>query len=96
MSENNRQSENSINPEKPYSLMDGAAGDIVRVAGEIDRQRKVSQNPENPLDTRLEAYEDIIDSEVGDTSLVRARNIERKMGIRQLLLKFEEIGRAHV
>src|SRR5690606_4936145 len=42
-----------------------------------------------PIDTRLEAFEDIIDSEVGDTILWRAKNIERELGIRQIWLKFE-------
>jgi threonine synthase len=41
------------------------------------------------LSHRLEAYEDIIDSEVGDTTLSRARNIERETGLRQIYLKFE-------
>lgn len=41
------------------------------------------------LAERLEAFEDMTDSEVGDTSLVRARNLEREFGIRQLYLKFE-------
>ncbi len=38
---------------------------------------------------RLEAYEDIFNIEVGDTSLSRARNIERETGIKQLYIKFE-------
>ncbi len=38
---------------------------------------------------RVECYEDIINIEVGDTSLSRARNLEREAGIRQLYLKFE-------
>lgn len=38
---------------------------------------------------RIESYEDIISLEVGDTSLSRARNIERETGSRQLFLKFE-------
>ncbi|MEO9804734.1 MAG: pyridoxal-phosphate dependent enzyme [Reichenbachiella sp.] len=38
---------------------------------------------------RIESYEDIINLEVGDTSLSRARNIERKTDLRQLFLKFE-------
>ena len=42
-----------------------------------------------PLENRLEAYEDIFDSEIGDTSLSRARNIEREVGFRQIYLKFE-------
>lgn len=41
------------------------------------------------LEERLEAYEDIIDSEVGDTSETRARHLERETGLRQLYLKFE-------
>jgi len=45
--------------------------------------------PSLSLEDRLEIYEDIIDSEVGDTSLVRARNLEREFGLRQLYLKFE-------
>ena len=50
---------------------------------------KVITNPENLLEERLEAFEDIIDSEVGDTALVRARHIERETGLRQIYLKFE-------
>jgi len=38
---------------------------------------------------RIESFEDIINIEVGDTSLSRARNIEREAGMRQLFLKFE-------
>ena len=41
------------------------------------------------LQERLDAYEDIIDSEVGDTGIFRARNMEREVGIRQVFLKFE-------
>ncbi len=38
---------------------------------------------------RLESYEDIISLEVGDTSLNRARYLEREFDIRQLLIKYE-------
>ena len=38
---------------------------------------------------RIESYEDIINLEVGDTSLSRARNIEREAATRQIFLKFE-------
>lgn len=50
---------------------------------------KVAADPERAIDERIEAYEDIIDSEVGDTDLFRARNIEREAGLRQIFLKFE-------
>lgn len=49
----------------------------------------VAADPSSDLDERLEAYEDIIDSEVGDTDILRARNIERDAGLRQIFLKFE-------
>ncbi len=74
---------------KPYDLMDGATGRISRIARDVDAQRRIAANPEYSIEERLEAYEDIIDSEVGDTSMVRARNIEREMGLRQIYLKFE-------
>jgi threonine synthase len=76
-------------PEEPFDLIDGATGQISDVVKEIEELYKVAKNKENTLDERLEAYEDIIDSEVGDTSLWRARNIEREIGLRQIFLKFE-------
>ena len=78
-----------VNDDKPYNLMDGATGKTIAVARQVDQQRRISADPEFPLEQRLEAYEDIFDSEVGDTSLVRARNIERQVGFRQIYLKFE-------
>ncbi|MCB9765571.1 MAG: pyridoxal-phosphate dependent enzyme [Alphaproteobacteria bacterium] len=42
-----------------------------------------------PLIERLEAFEDVWESEVGDTSLVRVRSIERAFGLRQVFLKLE-------
>ncbi|MBC8177935.1 MAG: pyridoxal-phosphate dependent enzyme [Desulfobacteraceae bacterium] len=49
----------------------------------------VATDPDRLLEDRLEAYEDIIDSEVGDTTLARSRNVEREVGLRQIYLKFE-------
>ena len=74
---------------QPYDLMDGATGEGLQVIRELDEQRNISADTDMPLDERLEAYEDIFDSQVGDTSLVRARNIEREVGMRQIFLKFE-------
>jgi threonine synthase len=73
----------------PLDLMDGASGLASQLVRDADSQLRISADPGRPLDHRLEAYEDIIDSEVGDTSLVRARNIERQVGLRQIYLKFE-------
>jgi threonine synthase len=52
-------------------------------------QKRIAADRGLPLEQRLEAYDDIVDSEVGDTLLLRARNLERELGFRQLWLKFE-------
>jgi threonine synthase len=71
------------------SLMDGASSQIPMIAPELKKQKEIASDKKQTLGNRLEAYEDIIDSEVGDTTLSRARNIERQMGLRQIYLKFE-------
>jgi len=76
-------------PEKLIDLLDGAEGELSSIISEIENQRKIAADPSHPLDERLEAFEDIFESEVGDTTLSRARNVEREVGIRQLYLKFE-------
>jgi threonine synthase len=78
-----------FNTEKPYDLIDGANGGVSDITHGLDEQRQISSNNAYPIQLRLDAYEDIVDSEVGDTSLVRARNIEREIGFRQIYLKFE-------
>jgi threonine synthase len=70
-------------------LLDGASSQMPIVAPELETQRRVAADPSRSLPERLEAYEDIMDSEVGDTTLVRARNVERELGLRQIYLKFE-------
>ena len=70
-------------------LLDGASSQMPLVAPELETQRRVAADRSRPLPERLEAFEDIMDSEVGDTTLVRARNVEREMGFRQIYLKFE-------
>jgi threonine synthase len=77
------------NNDKLLELMDGAAGEIPEITEEMADLREIASNKNVSMEQRLEAYEDIMDSEVGDTSLVRARNIEREIGIRQIYLKFE-------
>ncbi len=81
---------NSMQPnETLLSLLDGASSQRPFIATELETQRRVAADTSRPLPERLEAYEDIMDSEVGDTHLVRARNVEREMGLRQIYLKFE-------
>ena len=71
------------------SLLDNASPNAPVIAPELESQKKVAADPDMPLESRLEAYEDIMESEVGDTTLTRSRNIEREIGLRQIYLKFE-------
>ena len=75
--------------DRPRYILDGATGEAFDVAREVENLRKIAEDPSKPIEERIEAYEDIIDSEVGDTAMMRARNIEREMGLRQIYLKFE-------
>lgn len=83
--DNNLQS----SPELNLNLLDGASMQAPVLPRELDTQKKVARDRSQPLETRIEAYEDIFDSEVGDTAMARARNIEREVGLRQVYLKFE-------
>jgi threonine synthase len=79
----------SSNSDNPYDLMDGATGEVLEMAREVEEQHRIAGDSTYSLEERVEAFDDIIDSEVGDTSLWRARNIEREVGLRQIYLKFE-------
>ena len=72
-----------------FSLLDGAKSQFPPIAPELDVQRKIAADKTLSLEERLEAFEDIIDSEIGDTNLTRARNIEKEFSLRQIFLKFE-------
>ncbi len=74
---------------KMLHLLDHARAQPLRLSRELEEQRRIATDCEQPLAKRLEAYEDLFDSEVGDTAFVRARNIERETGLRQIFLKFE-------
>ncbi len=73
----------------PYHLIDGASGFGTVISRETQELSEIVRDTANPLIERLEMYEDIINLEVGDTSLSRARNIERETGLKQIFLKFE-------
>jgi threonine synthase len=77
-------------PDRIPALLDGAAGEgTAAMAAEVEDDRRIAADPARPLGERLEAFENILESEVGDTTLTRARNLERNGGLRQLFLKFE-------
>jgi threonine synthase len=70
-------------------LLDGASGFGTAVSRETEELSEVVKDIDLPLNERIEAYEDIMNMEIGDTTLSRARNIERSTGLRQIYLKFE-------
>ncbi len=70
-------------------LLDDASPADEKISDHLQVQKKIAADTSLPVEERLEAYEDIIDSEVGDTLLSRARNIEREIGLRQVYLKFD-------
>ncbi|MGB5814760.1 MAG: pyridoxal-phosphate dependent enzyme [Thermoanaerobaculia bacterium] len=71
-----------------FDLLDGAQGQSLRLSQSAPAQR-IAADPNESLQNRLEAFEDIFESEVGDTALTRGRHLERETGLRQLFLKFE-------
>ena len=92
--ENSRQSSNNVLGERPgvngsFSLLDGASAYVPAIAPEMDSLKKIASDHSRKLEERLESFEIIMDSEVGDTNLSRGRNIEREIGLRQIYLKFE-------
>ena len=84
-----KKNSNDFKNNNVLNILDGAQSQFPPIAPELEIQRKIAGDKSLPLEERLEAFEDIIDSEIGDTNLTRARNIEREFGIRQLFLKFE-------
>lgn len=79
----------SSEPEPPAELLDGATPQSPVLSPELNAARLLASDSGSSLLQRLEAFEDIVDSDVGDTSLNRARNLEREIGLRQIYLKFD-------
>jgi len=71
------------------SLLNGATAQTPLITPELYSLSKIVSDRTKPLSERLESFEIIFDSAVGDTNLTRARNIEREIGLRQIYLKFE-------
>ena len=80
---------NTVYQKGPHALLDGASSTGFVLSKESQELQKIIQDSTNPHIDRLEAFEDIINLEVGDTSLNRARNLERESGLRQIYLKLE-------
>ena len=70
-------------------MLDGAIPTSPGVSQESLSLSAQTQDTSLSLVDRIESYEDIINLEIGDTSITRARNLEREHNIRQVYLKFE-------
>lgn len=71
------------------NLKDGVKNVIIKVSSETKTLSDFVQDASKSLVDRLESYEDIINIEVGDTSMNRAKSLEREFDIRQLYIKYE-------
>jgi len=71
------------------NVLDGASSQDGLLSDDLSPVTDIVRDPARPLAERVDALDDVIDSEVGDTTLSRARNIEREVGFRQLYLKFD-------
>jgi threonine synthase len=70
-------------------MLDGAIPAAHGVSQESMILSAQTQDKSLSLIDRIESYEDIMNLEIGDTSITRARNLEREHSIRQVYLKFE-------
>lgn len=78
----------SLGEQGLFNLLDGAQGQSLQSPHTAAAQRTAA-DPQESLEDRLEAFEDVFESEVGDTAMNRGRHLERETGLRQLFLKFE-------
>jgi threonine synthase len=79
-------------PEPPMAelaLLDAAVGQPNPIHPDVESRTAPAADLSVPIEKRIEAFEDLMDSEIGDTSLSRARNLERATSLRQIYLKFE-------
>ena len=70
-------------------LRDGVKTAENKVSSETKKLSEFVRDKSKSLVDRLESYEDIINLEVGDTGLHRAKTLEREFDIRQLYIKYE-------
>ena len=71
------------------NLLDGVKSAEIKIAKEVSSLSEMVKDPNLSMVDRIESYEDIISIEIGDTSLNRARNLERELNIKQLYIKYE-------
>ena len=71
------------------NLRDGVRSVDTKVSSETNKLSAFVKDKSKSLIDRLESFEDIINLEVGDTGLARAKTLEREFDIRQLYIKYE-------
>ncbi|WP_149273524.1 pyridoxal-phosphate dependent enzyme [Pareuzebyella sediminis] len=71
------------------NLKDGVKTAGNKVSSETRKLSEFVKDTSKSLVDRLESYEDIINFEVGDTGLTRAKSLEREFDFRQLYIKYE-------
>jgi threonine synthase len=79
-------------PEPVSPLLDASPGRSPAPADALSLDAwaaAAAADPALPLDERLDWLEDTFESQVGDTAVTRARQLERETGLRQLYLKVE-------
>lgn len=74
---------------KAVNMLDGSSPHLTGVSKESQQLSLMVKDSSLSKIDRIESFEDIINIDIGDTSLTRARNLEREKSIRQLYLKFE-------
>lgn len=70
-------------------MLDGVHPRPIHLTRDVESLSREVRDNSLSITDRLEALEDIINLEVGDTALTRLRNLERDHGLRQLFIKFE-------
>lgn len=71
------------------NLKDGVKTAENKVSAETKKLSEFVRDRSKSLIDRLECYEDIMNLEVGDTGLYRAKSLEREVDMRQLFIKYE-------
>lgn len=71
------------------NLRDSVKSSENKVSLESQRLSELVKDKTKSLIDRLESFEDIMNIEVGDTALTRAKALEREFNIRQVFIKYE-------
>lgn len=71
------------------NLLDGVKSAEIRITKEVSSLSEMVRDKSLSMVDRIESFEDIMNMEVGDTSMNRARNLERELNVRQLYIKYE-------